>query len=401
MLAALAAAPTRIRGALVARDSELMLAGLAALGTGIARDAQDPSAVAITPAPLRGPARIDCGLAGTVMRFLPPVAALADGEVAFTGDERASERPLAPLLAALRDLGVGVAGEGLPLRITGTGAVRGGEVTLDASASSQFVSGLLLSAPRFDAGLDLRHLGPALPSLPHVAMTVAMLRERGVPVEAEAADPTDCRWQVPPHAIDGGDVVIEPDLSNAGPFLAAAMVTGGEVVVRDWPAHTTQAGDALRELFTRMGAEVSMDGGDLRLRGPAGAPRGIDADLSAVGELVPTLAAVAALADGPSTFTGVAHLRGHETDRLRALRVELERLGCGAAELPDGLRITPAPMRGALVECYADHRMATFAAIIGLRVPGVALSDVGTTAKTLPDFAAVWGALVAGDAGHA
>lgn len=391
VLAALAEAPTTITGALRARDTELMTAALRRLGSQITVD-EAAGRLLVEPGPLRGNVRIDCGLAGTVMRFLPPLAALADGEVGFDGDPHARRRPLGALARALRDLGANVRGDSLPLTVQGP--ITGRAATLDASASSQFVSGLLLAAPAFPAGLDLRHRGPSLPSLPHVQMTVAMLRERGAILSADTADVTDCRWLVAPGPLTGGDVTIEPDLSNAGPFLAAAMVTGGEVTIPGWPSHTTQAGDQLREVFTRMGASVSLGPAGLTLTGPENV-HGILADLGAAGELVPTIAAVAALAESPSRLTGIAHLRGHETDRIAALATELRRLGADASELPDGLMITPAPMSGTTVECYADHRMATFAAIIGLRVPGVTLSDVAATSKTLPDFPQLWHSLVA------
>lgn len=390
VLAALAAQPTVIRGTLMARDTRLMIGGLQSMGVGVT---VEDSTVTVMPQPLTGSVRVDCGLAGTVMRFLPPVAALARGDVAFDGDPRARQRPMAPLLAALRQLGVPVAGAELPIIISGRGAVSGRAATIDAATSSQFVSGLLLAGARFDDGLDLRHRGGPLPSLPHVRMTTDLLADRGVRVTADTEDATDCRWQVAPGPIAGGDVTIEPDLSNAGPFLAAAMVTGGQVRIPHWPADTTQAGDELRAIFAAMGGTAELTAAGLTLRGPDSI-RALSADLSAVGELLPTVAAVAAFADGPSRLTGLAHVRGHETDRLHALATELGRLGAQVTELPDGLVITPGPMSGAVVQCYDDHRMATFAAIVGLRVPGVALSDVGTTAKTMPDFPQLWTELV-------
>jgi 3-phosphoshikimate 1-carboxyvinyltransferase len=297
----------------------------------------------------------------------------------------------------LRQLGVDIDATQLPLTVRGTGAVLRRDASIDASASSQFISGLLLSGARFDQGLRLRHVGATLPSLPHIEMTVQMLRDRGVVVQSQTADPTDYVWDVAPGQIRGGVLQVQPDLSNAGPFLAAAMVTGGRVTIDSWPDSTTQAGDHLRELFAQMGAhlEYSDDGG-LALTGPADGPKGLTADLSAVGELLPTIAAVAALATSPSRLTGLAHVRGHETDRLAALATELHQLGCEVMELPDGLEITPRRLTGTTVECYHDHRMATFGAIIGLKVPGVRLSDVATTDKTLPGFADYWTSLVSG-----
>lgn len=393
VLAALAESPTSISGALFARDSLLMMQGLRALGVGISGDEES---LEVRPGALRPSSEIDCGLAGTVMRFLAPVAALSRGEVRFKGDPRAQSRPLAPLIKALRDLNVKVDGEQLPITVHGKGQVTGREAFIDAHESSQFVSALLLSAARFQHGITLHHDGKPLPSLPHLDMTVSMLKDRGVDVKSSTSDPTQCTWEVRNGPIRGGKVVVEPDLSNAGPFLAAAMITQGKVVVNGWPRTTTQAGDALRSLFERMGARVSLDEQGLVLEGPSHIGS-IDADMSQVGELVPTVAAVAAFAEAPSRITGVAHLRGHETDRLVALSTELNRLGCHVRELTDGLEIDPRPMTGAALECYDDHRMATFGAIIGLRVPGVELTDVGTTDKTLPAFPQMWLGLCSGD----
>lgn len=395
ILAALADGPGRIDGLLDARDTRLMADGLRALGVRIEQTAPDGSgnvSATVHPARLTGPADIDVGLAGTVMRFLPPVAALAHGDVAFDGDERARERPMSTVIDALRALGAritdGKTGR-LPFVVNGRGEVLGGRVTLDASASSQFVSGLLLSAPRFEAGATIHHEGPALPSLPHIAMTVAMLAEHGVPVRSDGATV----WHVDPHPIAAIDRTIEPDLSNAAPFLAAALVAGGRVVVPGWPESTTQAGDRLRVLLAAMGAGVERDERGLVVQG-TGTITGIDADLHDVGELTPTIAALAALADSPSRIRGVAHLRGHETDRLAALVTELGRLGAEVAETEDGLVIEPRPLHGAVVRTYGDHRMATAGAIIGLSVPDVRVEDIGTTDKTLPDFPRRWAAML-------
>lgn len=390
VLAALADSPTEIRNPLAARDAELAQAGLRALGLQVADTA---AGVLITPAPMTGPAEIDCGLAGTVMRFFPPIAALATGTVRFDGDERARLRPLSPLLQALRQLGVTVDGDGLPVQVHGTGRVTGSRASIDASGSSQFISGLLLSAARFDAGLHLQHVGAALPSLPHIEMTMSMLQDRGVTVGADASNPQHAHFWVDPGPIKGGEIVIEPDLSNAGAFLAAAMVTQGAVSIPDWPQNTTQAGDEFRSILQHMGATVTHGNNKLTVHGPA-VIQGIDLDLSAIGELTPTVAAVAAFADSPSYLRGIGHLRGHETDRLQALSTELNRLGARVVETEDELHIFPGRMHAAEVQCYADHRMATFGAIIGLGVPGVTLSDVSATAKTMPNFAAMWLAMV-------
>ena len=391
VLAALADGPSTVSAALAARDTRLMAQALTSLGVDIREvgtDAVGNVDWQVTPGPLHGDVSIDVGLAGTVMRFLPPVAALATGSVDFDGDPRARERPLGPMLDALRALSVAVTDTGgfLPLRIEGTGAVRGGAVEIDASASSQFVSGLLLSAARFDDGLTLTHTGRDLPSQPHIAMTLHMLGEHGVHVDFDADTAT---WSLAPTALRAVDRRIEPDLSNAGPFLAAAMATAGTVTIPGWPRHTTQAGDDLRGLLAEMGGHVDLHADGLTVTGP-GAVRGIDVDLGQVGELTPVIAALAALAETPSRLRGIAHLRGHETDRLAALAEMLTALGGSARETDDGLAIEPSTLHGATVSSYGDHRMATAAAVIGLVVPGVRILDIGTTAKTLPDFTGMW-----------
>lgn len=395
VLAALASGPSTIRRALAARDTRLMVDALRQLGVAIDQvdsDVEGNVDWTVSPAPLRGPARIDVGLAGTVMRFVPPLAALATGRVDFDGDPRARERPLGPMLDALRALGVAVSdAQGfLPVSIEGTGAVRGGAVDIDASASSQFVSGLLLSAARFDEGLTLRHTGRSLPSLPHIAMTLHMLGEHGAHADFDAERAT---WHLAPAVLAPQDRVIEPDLSNAGPFLAAALATAGTVTIPGWPAHTTQAGDDLRGLLVQMGAHAHLDAGGLTVTG-SGEIRGIDVDLGQVGELTPVIAALAALASSPSHLHGIGHLRGHETDRLAALAEMLGALGARIDASADALRITPGALRGATVSSYGDHRMATAAAVIGLVVPGVRIEDIATTGKTLPDFPGMWHAML-------
>ena len=387
VLAALADGPSRLVRPLRARDTDLMAAALRALGTGLAHDGDD---VLVTPGSLRGPAEVDAGLAGTILRFLPPVAALADGPVRLDGDPRLHDRPNAGLITALRDLGVEIddAGRGrAPFTVHGRGSVRGGAVTVDASESSQIVSGLLLAAARFDEGLDLALAG-GVPSMPHVEMTVTTLREHGVDVAA-----TDRGWRVAPGPIGAMDRVVEPDLSNAAPFLAAALATGGRVTVRDWPTVTTQPGAQLDRLLAEMGADVQRTPDGLQVTGGDRiAP--LVADLHEVGELTPVLAALCALADGPSRLTGIGHLRGHETDRLQALDEVLTAVGATVEQLPDGLVITPGPGRPAQVDSYADHRMVHAAAVLGLAVDGVRCSDPGAVAKTLPDFRARWAGML-------
>lgn len=394
VLAALADGPSTVTGALRSRDTDLMIDALRTLGATIDIDADDPTSVRVVPGPLRG-GHVDCGLAGTVMRFVPPVAALATGDSTFDGDEHARTRPQRTILDALRGLGVRVDGDRLPFVVGGANGVRGSVVRLDASGSSQFVSGLLLSAARFVDGLTVEHVGPPVPSMPHIEMTVAMLRENGVVVDTAAETGVADTWTVRPGPIRAVDRVIEPDLSNATPFLAAAAVTAGEVTVPLWPASTTQPGDVFRRILADMGASATRTAHGLTVRGPA-ALTGLDVDLHDVGELTPTVAAMAALATSPSRLRGIAHLRGHETDRLAALAAELGSLGCRVEETEDGLVITPAPMTGGPWRAYADHRMATAGAVVGLRVGGIDVDDIDSTAKTLPDFARLWNAMLGG-----
>jgi 3-phosphoshikimate 1-carboxyvinyltransferase len=388
ILAALSDGPSHLTGLLAARDTALMRSALVSLGVGIA---DSGTTVTVTPGSLKGPASVDCGLAGTVMRFVPPVAALADGTVAFDGDPYARERPMGVILGALRTLGVqiedGDTGR-MPYTVSGTGSVRGGTVTLDASGSSQFVSALLLAGARYDEGVDIRHDGKPVPSQPHLDMSVAMLRERGVQVDD--AEPN--RWVVAPGPIRAMDTAIEPDLSNAAPFLAAAVITGGEVTVTGWPAQTTQPGGQLPDIFTRFGASVTRTDSGLTVRG-TGRVQGVDLDLSEVGELSPVIAAVAAFADGPSYLRGIAHLRNHETDRLAALETEFNALGGDVTQTADGLEIRPKPLHGGLFGTYNDHRMAHAAAVLGLLVDGLEIENIATTAKTLPEFPELWSGL--------
>ncbi|MET7789342.1 3-phosphoshikimate 1-carboxyvinyltransferase [Streptomyces sp900116325] len=395
VLAALAAEPGWLRRPLRSRDTLLMAQALRAMGVGIEEGVgPDGSGEAwrVIPAGLHGPTTIDVGNAGTVMRFLPPVAALADGPIRFDGDARSYERPLNGVIDALRVLGARIDDDGrgsLPMTVHGGGALDGGPVAIDASSSSQFVSALLLSAPRFNQGVEVRHTGSRLPSMPHIRMTVDMLRVVGAQVDEPETGGEPNVWRVSPSALLGRDLTVEPDLSNAQPFLAAALVTGGRVTIPDWPLRTTQPGDALREIFTAMGGSCELTERGLTFTG-SGRIHGIDVDLGEVGELTPGIAAVAALADSPSTLSGVTHLRMHETDRLAALTKEINELGGRVTETADGLHIEPRPLHGGTFHTYDDHRMATAGSIIGLAVPGVEIENVATTAKTLPDFPQMW-----------
>jgi 3-phosphoshikimate 1-carboxyvinyltransferase len=397
VLAALAAANggvSTISGALRSRDTDLMIGALGALGLRV-----DGSAAELTVSGKISPAadtRIDCGLAGTVLRFVPPVAALGVTAVTFDGDEQARVRPITPLLDALRGLGVDVEGDGLPFRVHGTGSVAGGAVEMDASASSQFVSGLLLSGASFTDGLIVQHTGPALPSAPHIAMTVAMLRQAGVDVD----DARPNRWQVRPGPVAARHWHIEPDLSNAVPFIAAAVVSAGTVRITGWPTASIQPAEAILNILRQLNSVVQQSDSYLEVRGPQSYD-GFDVNLRDVGELTPAVAVLAALATpgSVSRLSGIAHLRGHETDRLAALRTEINRLGGNCSETADGLEITATPLRPGTWQSYADHRMATAGAIIGLRVAGVEVNDIETTAKTLPQFPQLWADMLADGSG--
>src|ERR1700742_594012 len=389
VLAALAAANggvSTISGALRSRDTDLMIGALGALGLRVEGSAAELTiSGTISPA---ADARIDCGLAGTVLRFVPPLAGLGVAAVTFDGDEQARVRPIAPLLDALRGLGVDIAGDGLPFGVRGGGSVAGGAVDIDASASSQFVSGLLLAAPAFRDGLIVQHRGAALPSAPHIAMTVAMLRQAGVHVDS---DPTADRWLVRPGLVEARHWHIEPDLSNAVPFIAAAVVSGGTVRITGWPEDSIQPAETILSILRQLNSVVKHTDSSLEVNGPQSYP-GFDVNLRDVGELTPSVAVLAALAEPSSVsrLSGIAHLRGHETDRLAALSTEINRLGGDCRETADGLQITATPLRAGTWQSYADHRMATAGAIVGLRVDGVQVDDIETTAKTLPNFPRMW-----------
>jgi 3-phosphoshikimate 1-carboxyvinyltransferase len=410
ILAAQATSPSILRRPLVSRDSELMVAGLRQLGIDVQEIEVESSGAGstkemawkITPAPLKGPAAIDVGNAGTVMRFLPPLAALAQGAISFDGDPRSHERPLGPVIKALEELGISIDHGNrysLPLSLVGTGKIPGGEIDIDASASSQFLSALLLIGPSTVNGITARHVGGELPSMPHIEMTVEMLRDFGATVHVDAAKKT---WRVEPGALHGKDMVIEPDLSNAAPFLSIAMVCGGSITIADWPQKTTQPGDQLRTLLRDMGAQISLNADGLTLTANSeksafrDAPKivGIDVDLHDVGELTPSIAALAALADSPSHLRGIAHLRLHETDRLDALTREINSIGGKVTEEHSALHFEPSALRAGVFHTYEDHRLATAGAVIGLVTPGIEVENIATTRKTLTDFPGLWKSLV-------
>lgn len=386
VLAALGDGPSTLTGALDARDTRLMRGALESLGV---RFTDRGDQVVVEPVAPFTPGAIDVGQAGTIMRFVPGLAALADGSTPFTGDAEAAVRPMAPLMDGLAQAGVRIEpAERFPFTVHGRGAVRGGDVRIDASGSSQFVSGLLLPAARFDAGITVHHVGDQVPSRPHIDLTLAMLTERGVDAEAVG----DAAWRVLPGRIAARDETIEPDLVNAAVFLAAALPTGGQVTMA-WPRHTLQASDAILGTLEALGATVWREDDRVVVRG-TGRLRGADLNLSLASELTCIAASLLALADSPGRIRGVGHIRGHETDRLAALEAELTACGAGVRQTADGLEITPAPLHGSTWHTYADHRMAHAGAVLGLAVPGITLDDVGASTKTMADFPGLWSGLV-------
>lgn len=399
VLAALAAregGTSTVSGALRSRDTDLMIGALHTLGFDVTSDGTD---VTVSPGAGDGhPTTVDCGLAGTVLRFLPPVAALRAAPTVFDGDEQARARPIAPLLDALRSIGVGVDGQHLPFTVAGAGQVRGGEVGVDASGSSQFVSGLLLSGAAFTHGLRAVNTADVLPSGPHVVMTVTMLREAGIAVD----DSTPGRWHIDPQPIPAHQWVIEPDLSNALAFIAPALATGGTVRITGWPRQSTQPARQIEDVVRQFAQTASLTDDYLEVTGQTGYGA-VDLDLGEVGELTPTVAALAALAEpgSVSILRGIAHLRGHETDRLKALAHEINALGGQCEETEDGLRIVATGLHGGVWGSYADHRMATAGALVGLKVPGVSVDDIATTSKTLPDFPGMWADMLTQSGGRA
>jgi 3-phosphoshikimate 1-carboxyvinyltransferase len=404
VLAALAAGPAEVQHPLRARDTQLMAAALRALGAQL--DTADPVAWRVTPGWASQDTRVEVGNAGTVLRFVPPVAALASVAVEFHGDPAAARRPVGGIIAALRDLGAVIddGGRGaVPFTVHGTGSLPGGVVTVDASASSQLVSGLLLAAPRYEKGLEVRHRGSRAPSAPHIAMTVQMLRDAGATVETSTMETSTAEtgggppdtWFVHPGPLGSQAVRVQPDVVNSAPFLAAALVTGGSVTILDWPSVTSQPASQILDVFTQLGATCTIGPDGLTVTG-TGRIHGITADLADCNEISMVTGALAALADAPSVLTGIGHQRTHETDRLAALATEINALGGAVTELADGLRIEPRPLRAAArpLRTYDDHRLVMAAAVLGLAVPGLAVADPATVGKTFPEFPDVWAAML-------
>ena len=400
-LAAIGRQPCVIEGVLRSRDTDLFAQALRTLGAQI--HMMGDSRAQITPISsdsFSSERVIDCGLAGTVMRFLPPLAALSSTPTRFNGDEQAYARPLAPLLDVLESLGAALTYHGekghLPFTISGPLKPPSSPITVDASASSQFFSAMLLVAPLI-GGAIIRSDAPLI-SLPHIEMTLNMMHEAGL----SWTQLGDREWRVDAGAPTASEIAIEPDLSNAGPFLCAGILSAGSVTIPNWPLASTQPGAQWPSLFNEMGIETSLETNEMgssgltvRGGGPGSFP-GIERDMSTMGEMVPTLAALLLFASTPSTLTGIAHLRGHETDRLDAIAQSVTALGGLIEQIPDGLRITPASLHCAPLRSFADHRMATFAAIVGLVVDGVSLDDISCTSKTLPEFESMWARMCEG-----
>lgn len=412
VIGTIAQRPTIIHGALASRDSYLASQAMEQFGARFEYSDTSNDVTVHPPTELHGGGTIDCGLAGTVMRFAPALAAFANGKTQFIGDEAAQKRPLAPLMDALISLGAKVKYQGekgyLPLRIRGRAtrptsafeelghgewdAPATADVAVDTTSSSQYLSALLLASPLFPVPTVLRAEG-RIPSWPYVQMSIDMLAEQGVNINRTSSS----SWLTEPVRPVGNPINIEPDLSNAGAFLAAGLLSGGNVTVRDWPRNTDQVGKYWLDLLPRFGATVVLSRLGLTVHAPKDLKwPGLEFDLAPCGELAPTVAALCLFATSPSTIIGIGHLRGHETDRLSALEQQIKKLGAGAKILRDGIRIIPGPMSPTLINTYNDHRMATFAALVGLRVPGCIVENVETTAKTLPEFPERWNAMLSG-----
>jgi len=390
VLAALGDKNSIITNPLFARDTNLMLEALEKLGCNVVKKS---NSVEISPMKKdHSEISIDVGLAGTVMRFVPPLAALSSGTSHFDGDERARNRPMKTLIESLKKLNVKVIDNHqgkLPFSIISDGQITGGEIEIDASESSQFISALMLVGAKFKNGLTIKHVGQNLPSLPHIEMTIEMLKEVGV----KTNQINTTTWRIDNQNINSKNWVVEPDLSNAGPFLAAAMVTKGEIKINDWPLQTTQAGNSWIEILSLMGANIQLNSKQLILKNDSEI-KGINYNLNDVGELTPVLVAISLFANSKSEFTGISHLRGHETDRLAALVENITAIGGDAKETEDGLIINPKQLHGGVWKAFDDHRMATAGAVIGLKVKDIYVDDIATTAKTLPNFEEMWNKMV-------
>lgn len=414
ILAAIGKKPVVLKGLLRSRDTELMINALSVFGVCCKSLSSDGTTVCVIP-PKNGVFSVDdcavvnCGLAGTVMRFVTALALFANKSVKFDGDEQAYARPMKPVLDGLEQLGAKIVYHGevgfLPFSVippknlesygvnSAQNSCNNRVICIDSSLSSQFISALLLIASRIPKGLQIEHIGSKLPSMPHIQMTMEDVRKAGGVVDM----PESGVWRVKEHdLILPDEVVVEPDLSNAAPFIGAALIAGGCVKIPNWPLKTTQPGGLLPGILEQMGAKIvfehsSADSSTLCVTGSGKIHAIKSLDLAAAGEVAPSIAAILAFADGVSELHGIAHLRGHETNRLAAIVAELNRVGIGADELEDGIRIIPSQnMHGEVMETYADHRMATFASMLGLRISNISVKNIATTRKTLPDFRAMW-----------
>jgi 3-phosphoshikimate 1-carboxyvinyltransferase len=328
-------------------------------------------------------AKMFVGNSGTTVRFLTALVALGHGEYQLDGTNRMRERPIADLVEAMAQLGVDVRclGErGCPPVLVRAAGLRGGRAEIRGDVSSQFLSGLLMAAPYAREMVELVVAGP-LVSQPYIEMTLAVMESFGVHVER--ADHS--RFRIPNTVgYQARDYAIEPDASAASYFFGAAAVTGGEVTVEGLSVSSLQGDVAFVDVLERMGCQVRRSTDSITV---IGRPlRGIEVDMNPISDTVQTLAAVALFAEGPTTVTGVTHIRHKETDRIHALAVELRKLGAEVDEFADGLRITPRPLHAAAIDTYDDHRMAMSLALAGLRVPGVVIHDPGCTSKTYPEF---------------
>lgn len=381
--AALAEGPSTLRGALDSEDTRIMRDCLTRLGVAI-QAFDEGTRLELTGCRGRWPAtsaELWVGNSGTTARFLAAAMALGEGRFRIDGSPRMRQRPLQDLLDGLAQLGVPAAGEAAggcpPVEIEARG-LPGGTARVRGVVSSQFLSGLLMAAPYASSPTRLEVEGP-LVSAPYVDMTLAVMESFGVRVARRGA-----RFDVPRACYQGRVYPIEPDASAASYFLAAAAVTGGEITIAGLGPRSLQGDWAFADVLQRMGCRVERFDDTLRLQG---APLvAVDVDMNAISDTVPTLAAVALFALGPSTITNVAHMRHKETDRLAALAAELRKLGAEVDERADGLRIVPRTLQGAQLATYDDHRMAMSLALVGLRVPGVRIEDPACVGKTYPGY---------------
>lgn len=388
--AALAEGESILSGALVSDDTQVMIEGLGQLGMPI-EVSEDGTQLKVTGAAGAVPAieaDLYIGNSGTTVRFLTALATLGHGAFRLDGVERMRERPIEDLADALNQLGATVRCEspgGCPPVAVHANGLPGGEATVRGDISSQFLSGLLMTCPCAERAVTLSVDG-TLVSKPYVRMTTAVMQSFGVEVQS----PEDLsRFQIEPAgAYTACDYAIEPDASAASYFWGAAAITGGRVTVEGLNRDALQGDVAFVDCLEQMGCQVDASGDGITVVGPAEGTRlrGAKLDMNAISDTVQTLAAVALFADGPTEVTGVAHNRHKETDRIGDLATELRRLGATVDEKPDGLVITPGPLKAATVQTYDDHRMAMSLALVGLRQPGVQISNPGCTAKTYPHY---------------